>query len=126
MERDVGRPVFDPQASNRFAVSVDAQSRGIIGRETIYIPARSKARGRISVKLQGPGREGPLLLIRILKKKAVVYKRSINMPGGDAKPGYLALPWDLSLAEAGEYTFEVQSAGPSAFYFDKIEIDTER
>jgi 4-amino-4-deoxy-L-arabinose transferase-like glycosyltransferase len=126
MERDIGRPLFDPSASGRFAVSVDANSRGIIGRETLYVPSRSKVRGRIFVKPQSPGREGPLLLIRILKNRAVINKKSIKAPGGDARPGYLALPWDVFLAEEGEYTFELQSSGPSAFYFDKIELDSER
>jgi len=126
MEREIGQPLFDPKASNQFAVWVDSKSRGTIGQETIYIPARTKVRGHIYIKLQEPGGEGPLLLIRVLKKRAVVYKKSIKAPGGDAKPGYLALPWDLSLAEEGDYTFEIQSAGPSAFFFDKIELQTER
>jgi len=80
----------------------------------------------IYIKLQDPGREGPLLLIRVLKKKALVYKKSIKVSGGDGKRGYLALAWDFSAAEEGDYAFEIQSAGPSAFYFDKIELDTER
>jgi hypothetical protein len=126
MERDVGRPLFDPQASGRFAVWVDAKSNGIIGRETLYLPARPRVRGTIYVKLQEPGREGPLLLIRVLKKRAVVYKKSIKISGGDGRQGYLALPWDFSSAEEGDYTFEIQSAGPSAFCFDRIELDTER
>ena len=126
MDRDVGRPSFDPQASSRFTVWVDAKIKGIIGKETIYLPVRQKVRGIISIKLHDPGREGPLLLIRVMKKKAVVFKKSIKIPGGDGKQGYLALPWDFSLTEEGDYTFEIQSAGPSAFYFDKIEIRTER
>lgn len=126
MERDIGQPLFDPQAGNRFAVWVGAKSRGIIGQETIYIPARSKVRGRIYLRLQNPGGEGPLLLLRVLKKRAVVFRKSIKLPEGDRRPGYVSLPWDLSLAEECDYTFEIQSAGPTAFYFDKIELETER
>ena len=125
MERDVGRPVFDSQASSRFAVFVDKGERGVIGREKVFFPAGVRLRGRLYAKLGDGGQPGSFLLLRIIRKGVVIFKKPFAGLDGDIGNEYKAFDFELSLPGSGDYEFEIQSSGGRGFAFDKIELNTE-
>lgn len=125
MERDVGRPQFDPGSSNRFAVWVDKNEKGIIGKEKVFFPSKTRLQGRLYVKLGDKRTEGSLLLLRIWKKGTVIYKKPMSVPGDDFVKEYKPLGFELLLPEAGDYEFEIQSSGGQALFFDKLELNTD-
>jgi 4-amino-4-deoxy-L-arabinose transferase-like glycosyltransferase len=125
MERDVGRPLFDPQAGSRFAVFVDKGEKGIIGRERVFLPAGTRLRGKLYLKLKDAEQAGPFVLLRISRKGAVIYKKPIAAPLNDSGNEYRVYGFELSLSESGNYDFEIQSSGEHAFAFDKIELNTD-
>ncbi len=125
MERDVGRPLFDPPASNRFAVFVDKGEKGIIGRERVFLPAGIRLGGKLYLKLKESGQAGPFVLLRISRKGVSIYKKSIAARLDDSDNDYRIYDFELSLSEAGNYEFEIQSSGGRGFSFDKIELNTD-
>ncbi len=125
MERDLGQPRYDPRAGNRFSVRVDKNEKGIIGKEKVFFPSKTRLQGRIYVKLRDKRTEGSLLLLRIWKKGTVIYKKSMAVPGDDFVKEYKPLAFELLLPEAGDYEFEIQSSGGQALFFDKLELNTD-
>jgi len=125
MERDVGLPVFDPQAGSRFAVFVDKGERGVIGREKVFFPAGVRLRGRLYAKLGDGGQPGSFLLLRIIRKGVAIFKKPFAGLAGDVGNEYKAFDFELSLPVSGDYEFEIQSSGGRGFAFDKIELNTE-
>jgi 4-amino-4-deoxy-L-arabinose transferase-like glycosyltransferase len=125
MERDVGRPFFDPQAGNRFAVFVAKGERGVIGREKVFFPAGVRLRGRLYAKLGDGGQPGSFLLLRIIRKGVVIFNKPFAGLAGDIGNEYKAFDFELSLPGSGDYEFEIQSSGGRGFAFDKIELNTE-
>ena len=125
MERDVGLPVFDPQAGSRFAVFVDKGERGVIGREKVFFPAGVRLRGRLYAKLGNGGQPGSFLLLRIIRKGVAIFKKPFAGLAGDVGNEYKAFDFELSLPVSGDYEFEIQSSGGRGFAFDKIELNTE-
>ena len=125
MERDIGRPRFDPPAGNRFAVFVDKGDKGVIGRERVFLPAGTRLRGKLYLKLKDAGQAGPFVLLRISRKGDVIYKKPFAARLNDSEKEYRAYDFELSLPEAGNYEFEIQSSGGRGFAFDKIELNTD-
>jgi 4-amino-4-deoxy-L-arabinose transferase-like glycosyltransferase len=125
MERDVGRPLFDPSAGGRFAIFVDKGEKGVIGREKVFFPAGAGLRGRLHIKLRGREQTGPFLLLRIIRKGVVIYKKPFSPAAADSGIEYKAYDFELSLPGSGDFEFEIQSSGGRGFAFDKIELNTD-
>ncbi len=125
MERDVGRPLFDPSAGGRFAIFVDKGAKGVIGREKVFFPAGARLRGRLLIKLRDREQTGPFLLLRIIRKGVVIYKKPFSAAAADSGNEYKAYDFELSLPGPGDFEFEIQSSGGRGFAFDKIELNTD-
>jgi len=125
MVRDIGQPRYDPRAGNGFAVWVDKNEKGIIGKEKVFFPSKTRLQGRLYVKLGDKKTEGSLLLLRIWKKGTVIYKKPMAVPGEDFVKEYKPIGFELLLPEAGEYEFEIQSSGGQALFFDRLELNTD-
>lgn len=125
MERDIGIPLFDSQASGRFSVFVDSKKRGIIGRERMSFPSKKRIQGHLFIKIKEIGRKSPLLALNISKDGNVIYKKAIKMKINrkDYFNEYKPISFKVFLSEAGNYELKIHSFGNYAFYFDKIEFD---
>jgi hypothetical protein len=126
MQREIGQPLFDEGASNRFSVSINERAKkinGIMGRDTVTLPGQTKIRGRLFVKLREKVLVRDLRFsVRILKKRVLVYKKRVGLQGGNFFPDLQSLGFECFVAEDGEYVLEIRALGNSAFDFDKVEL----
>jgi len=128
MERDIGIPLFDSQASDRFSVFVNFKERGTIGEERIFSPSKKKIKGKLFIKIKEIRRKGPLLALNISKDGNVIYKKAIKvkMNRKDYFNEYKPISFKVFLSGEGDYELKIHSFGNYAFYFDKIELDLEK
>jgi hypothetical protein len=126
LEREVGLPLFDPDASNQFAVRVEAAQKGVALQQKVDLKPGQVVEGRLFVKPDKEARSGPLLLIQLTIGKGVHYHRYVNVydPETQAGRGFLAVPFKIALPRAKElvYRLKVVALGKSGFALDKLEI----
>jgi hypothetical protein len=126
LERDVGLPFFDPQASNQFAVRVDSAKEGVVLQKKLDLKPGEVVDGRLLVKLEKTAREGPLLVIQLNIGKGIHYRRFVNVydPGAEVHRGFLAVPFKIALPRVRElvYNLRVMTLGNYIFSLDRIEI----
>lgn len=126
LERDIGLPLFDPSASNQFAVWVDSAKEGVVLHKKLALKPGQVVEGRLYVKPEAMKREGPLLLIRLTIGKGLHYRRYVNIydPEADVGRRYLAVPFKIALPLKRElvYDLKVSTLGNYSFALDRMEI----
>jgi hypothetical protein len=126
LERDVGLPLFDPAASNQFAVWVDSAKEGVLLQKKLAIKPGQIVEGRLFVRPETAVREGPLLLIQLNIGKGIHYRRYVNIydPEAEVGRGFLAVPFKISLPLTRElvYNLKVLALGNYSFALDRMEI----
>lgn len=129
LDRDVGLPLFDPSASNQFAVRVDSRADGVVLQKKLALKPGETVDGRLWVKPRKAIREGPLLLIQLNIGKGIHYRRYIGIynPEVEVGRGYIVVPFKISLSRPRELTYNLRviSPGNYDFFLDKIEIRIE-
>lgn len=124
MERDIGIPLFDAQASQRFSVFLKQGQRGVVGKEKIVISEPREVKGNLHIKPCHREKDGPVAFLVILKngyvhsRKTLYFSRPIEDSGG----GFQTIGFRDFLPRAGEYEFLIQSSGNFAFHFDKMDL----
>ncbi len=128
--REIGLPLFDPAASNRFAVRAEAGQKGVIIQKKIALKPGEVVDGRLFVKPEPGGRPGPLLLIQLNIGTGIHYRRYVNIydSAAEAGRGYMAVPFKVALPRSRElvYNLRVMALGNSALSLDKLEIVIRR
>jgi 4-amino-4-deoxy-L-arabinose transferase-like glycosyltransferase len=126
LERDVGLPLFNPSASNQFAVWVDSAKEGVVLQRKLAIKPEQIVEGRLFVRPEKAIREGPLLLIQLNIGKGIHYRRFVNIydPEAEVGLGFLAVPFKIALPNTRElvYNLKVLALGNYSFALDRIEI----
>jgi 4-amino-4-deoxy-L-arabinose transferase-like glycosyltransferase len=126
LDREVGLPLFDPSASNQFAVRVEAGAEGAMFQKKIPLKPGEVLEGRLFVKPEEAVRDGPLLLIQLNIGKGLHYRRYVNVydPESEVNRGYLAVPFKIALPRSREltYNFKVIALGNYALSLDRLEI----
>ncbi len=122
MERNVGMPVFDPQASGRFAVRVESADWGTIGRERIPLTTVGPTRGAVVIKPEGDGPLDVSLSLRLSLKGRTVLKKRIVLPKTGGGGDYITLPFEAWIDAPGNYVLEIKAVGTGAFLFDRVEL----
>lgn len=127
MERDLGLPLFDPQASGRFSVYVASKKREMIGQEIIRANSPGKLKGKLFIKIKKFDQREPLLFLTVAKKGKVIYKKALSLPtrATQSSENYEPLPFDFFLPEPGEYELTIVCVENSVFYFDRIVWEDE-
>ncbi len=133
LERDIGLPLFDPSASNQFAVRVDSKKEGVVLQQKLAIRPRQIVEGRLFVRPEREIREGSLLLIQLSIGKGIHYRRYINIynPETEVGRGFLEVPFKIALPLTRELVFNLKvfALGNYVFALDRMEIrirDTEK
>jgi 4-amino-4-deoxy-L-arabinose transferase-like glycosyltransferase len=126
LDREVGRPLFDPAASNGFAVRAAPGSAGALVQKKIGLKPGEVLDGRLFVKPEAAAREGPLLLIQLNIGRGIHYRRFVNVydPETEVGRGFLEVPFKIALPRAREltYNFKVIALGNYALSLDKLEL----
>ncbi len=121
MDRETGLPLFDPQASGRFAVRVESDSPKVIGRSRIILPGQTKFSGSLYLKSVSETGRSLMLLVKLTRRGKVAYQKKLRMPGPE--DAYLSLPFDFVSRDAGRYILEIRASGKGVFFFDKVKME---
>ncbi len=126
LERDVGLPLFNPSASNQFAVWVDSAKEGVVLQKKLAIKPGQIVEGQLFVRPETAVREGPLLLIQLNIGKGIHYRRFVSIydPEAEVGRGFLAVPFKIALPNTRElvYNLKVLALGNYSFALDRMEI----
>ncbi len=126
LERNIGLPLFDPSASNQFAVRVDSGKEGMVLQQKLAIGPGQIVEGRLFVKPEREKREGPFLLIQLNIGKGIHYRRYVNIynPEAEVGHGFLEVPFKIALPLTQELVFNLRvfALGNYVFSLDRMEI----
>ncbi len=126
IDREVGLPLFDLKASNRFSVFIDSGKKGIIGKENISSEKKQLMDFLIYLKLKQIEKNGPLLGVRIIKDGKIVYNKILGVEEEKSFVEYWPISFKYFFPEKGEYILELWSFGNLSFYLDKIVFEPIR
>ncbi len=124
MEREIGLPLFDNQASQRFSVFVKSGQRGLVAREKIVVGEPRRVSAILLVRPDQMVKDGPVVFLTVQRNGAIVSKRTLffSRPLEDSLPGFQALSFRVFLPQPGEYDFLIHSTGNFSFFLDKMEL----
>ncbi len=126
LDREVGLPLFDPAASNQFAVRVDPGTEGVVIQRKISLKPGEAVDGVLYVKPERAIRAGPLLLIQLNIGKGIHYRRFVSVydPDSEVNRGFLAVPFKIALPRSRELTYNlrVMALGNYSLSLDRLEI----
>jgi len=122
MDREIGIPLFDPQASNRFSVFVDKSKKGIVCKVPISIEKKQIMSILLYLKDRNINSMAPILGLRITKERQVILKRSFKMNKGENSNFYKSIGTKVFFPEKGDYFLEIMTLGNEPFYLDKVEL----